>query len=79
MKSAPQKPFDDLPDLAMIQLRQLLNYRVIPFSAATIWRKCRSGEFPAPFKVSAGITAWKVGDIRQYLEAICNAPKGGAK
>ena len=79
MKSAPQKPFDDLPDLAMIQLRQLLNYRVIPFSAATIWRKCRSGEFPAPFKVSVGITAWKVGDIRQYLEATCNVPKGGAK
>jgi predicted DNA-binding transcriptional regulator AlpA len=78
MKSAPQKPFDDLPDLAMIQLRQLLNYGVIPFSAATIWRKCRSGEFPTPIKISAGITAWRVGDIRQYLEAVCNTSKGGS-
>ena len=78
MKSAPQKPFDDLPDLAMIQLRQLLNYGVIPFSAATIWRKCRSGEFPAPIKISVGITAWRVGDIREYLVSIANTTKGGA-
>ena len=78
MKSAPQKPFDDLPDLAMIQLRQLLNYGVIPFSAATIWRKCRSGEFPAPIKISAGITAWRVGDIREYLVSIANTTKGVA-
>ena len=78
MKSAPQKPFDDLPDLAMIQLRQLLNYGVIPFSAATIWRKCRSGEFPTPIKISAGITAWRVGDIREYLVSIANTTKGVA-
>jgi prophage regulatory protein len=75
MKSAPQKPFDDLPDLAMIQLRQLLNYGVIPFSAATIWRKCRSGEFPTPIKISAGITAWRVGDIREYLVSIAKTTK----
>ena len=78
MKSAPQKPFDDLPDLAMIQLRQLINYGVIPFSAATIWRKCRSGEFPTPIKISAGITAWRVGDIREYLVSIANTTKGVA-
>ena len=70
----PLTSFDSLPDVAMIQLRPLLNYKVLPYSATTIWRKCRSGDFPSPIKVSAGITAWRVGDIRNYLYAI-SAPK----
>jgi len=66
----PSTTFDALPDVAMIQLRQLLSFKVVPFSATTIWRKCRSGEFPPPTKISAGITAWRVGDIRRYLESV---------
>ena len=72
----PTIAFDALPDVAMIQLRQLLSFKVVPFSATTIWRKCRSGEFPSPIKVSTGITAWRVGDIRAYLNKIAS---GGAK
>ncbi len=71
----PTIAFDALPDVAMIQLRQLLSFKVVPFSATTIWRKCRSGEFPSPIKVSTGITAWRVGDIRAYLNKIAS---GGA-
>jgi prophage regulatory protein len=67
--------FDDLPDMAMIQIRPLLNYRVLPYSATTIWRKCRQGDFPQPIKVSPGITAWRVGDIRKYLEKL-GTPSG---
>ncbi len=72
----PTIAFDALPDVAMIQLRQLLSFKVVPFSATTIWRKCRIGEFPSPIKVSTGITAWRVGDIRAYLNKIAS---GGAK
>ena len=71
--------FNDLPDMAMIQVRPLINFKVLPYSATTIWRKCRTGEFPAPIKMSSGITAWKVGDIRKYLEAIGNPIKGETK
>ena len=70
----PLTSFDSLPDVAMIQLRPLLSYKVLPYSATTIWLKCRSGEFPTPVKVSAGITAWRVGDIRNYLQAV-STPK----
>lgn len=70
----PLTSFDSLPDVAMIQLRPLLNYKVLPYSATTIWRKCRSGDFPSPIKLSAGITAWRVGDIRNYLQGI-SSPK----
>jgi predicted DNA-binding transcriptional regulator AlpA len=59
--------FDDLSDEAFIQIRKLLEFEVVPFSGTTIWRKCRSNEFPKPHKVSTGITAWRVGDIRKYL------------
>jgi prophage regulatory protein len=75
----PSITFNDLPDMAMIQVRPLINFKVLPYSATTIWRKCRSGEFPAPIKMSSGITAWKVGDIRKYLEAIGNSTKGESK
>lgn len=80
----PPVNFDDLPDMAMIQIRPLINYRVLPFSASTIWRRCRSGEFPSPIKISPGITAFRVGEIRQLLAdpagyAVASGKQGAAK
>jgi prophage regulatory protein len=75
----PAVQFNDLPDAAMIQIRPLVGYKVLPYSATTIWRLCRIGKFPHPLKVTSGITAWRVGDIRMYLEAIGNPTKGEAK
>jgi prophage regulatory protein len=72
----PATKFDDLPDEAMIQIRLLVNYGVLPYSATTIWRKCRTGDFPSSIKVSTGITAWRVGDIRKYLDDIAKSTKG---
>ena len=73
----PPTSFDLLPDVALIQLRPLMNFKVVPYSATTIWRKCRNGEFPSPIKVSAGITAWRVGDIRNYLNSVGKQVKVG--
>ena len=67
--------FKDLPDLALIQIRGLIDYKVVPYSATTIWRFVKKGQFPAPIKVSDGVTAWRVGDIRKYLLAISNRPQ----
>jgi prophage regulatory protein len=67
--------FDDLPDDAVIRLRQLMELHLVPFSPTTTWRKCRQGEFPQPIKVSPGITAWRVGDIRKYLKKL-GTPSG---
>lgn len=77
MKTPSRISFDDLPDVALIQMRPLVNYKVLPYSATTIWRKCRNGSFPKAIKVSSGITAWRVGDIRQYLEALGTASSKG--
>ena len=60
--------FDDLPDSSFVRLNQLLSTAVIPFSAATAWRRVRAGTFPRPVRVSPQVTAWRVGEIRQWLK-----------
>jgi prophage regulatory protein len=59
---------DNLSDNAFIRLGNLHSFNIVPFSSSTVWRKVRSGEFPSPIKVSAGVTAWRVGDIRHWLQ-----------
>ncbi len=67
MLTKPTVCFDDMPDMAFIRQVQLIPH-VIPWSSATLWRKCKSGEFPRPVKLSERVTAWKVGDVRRFLE-----------
>ena len=64
-----QIDFDQLPDSALIRLQTLIASGVVPFSASTLWRKCRNNQFPSPIRVSAQVTAWRAGDIRDWLKA----------
>jgi hypothetical protein len=41
----------------------------VPFSSATLWRRVKAGTFPKPVKLSERVTAWRVEDIRQWLDA----------
>jgi prophage regulatory protein len=70
-KPAPRAdviPLADLPDYALVRERQIL--AVLPFSSPTLWRKVKSGEFPASIKLDAGrITVWRWGDVREWLQA----------
>jgi prophage regulatory protein len=66
--------FDALSDDAFIREAQLVQSprrpdtpAPLPFSAPTLWRKVRAGTFPRPRKLSERITAWRVGDIRSWL------------
>ena len=60
--------FEQLPDSALLRLYQLIEQNIIPFSSSTLWRKCRSGQFPTPIKVSANVTGWRVGEVRRWLQ-----------
>lgn len=42
----------------------------IPFSPATLWRKVKDGTFPAPVKLSERVTAWRVEDIRAWMQSL---------
>lgn len=68
MQTHTSRAFDDLPDAAYVRQSQLIPAPV-PFSSATLWRKCKAGEFPKPVKLSERVTAWRVADVRQWLTA----------
>jgi prophage regulatory protein len=62
------RSFDALPDAGYARQAQIIP-TVVPFSSATLWRKVKAGEFPRPIKLSERVTAWRVGDVRQWLMA----------
>lgn len=68
--------FDELPDSALARQSQLVRDpkhptrpTPLPFSPATFWRKVKEGTFPKPVKLGARITAWKVGEVRAWIDA----------
>lgn len=74
MTTLSASTFDNLPATGFIRQAQLIP-AVVPFSSATLWRKCKAGQFPKPVKLSERVTAWRVGDVRAFLDA----QQGGAK
>lgn len=57
----------NLPTTGFVRQSQLLG-GVLPFSASTLWRKVRDHSFPAPVKLSAGVTAWRVEEVRDWID-----------
>lgn len=68
MASRNRLAFDDLPSTGYVRQSQLIPAPV-PFSSATLWRKVAAGKFPAPIKLSSRVTAWRVADVRAWLDA----------
>ena len=73
--SASIPSFDSLPDGAYIRASRLVIDpkrpdvpAPVPFSAPTLWRKVKNKTFPAPVKLSDRVTAWRVGDVRSWLQ-----------
>jgi len=54
-----------LPNTGFV--RQKLLLRFVPFSKSTLWRRVNSGLFPAPVRLSAGITAWRAEDVHRWI------------
>lgn len=63
-----QRPYGELPAAGFVRLSNLIP-SVIPVSHSTLWRRVRDGEFPAPVKLSPRVTAWRVEDVRAWLDA----------
>lgn len=59
--------FDSLPDSANV--RQPVVEALWGCSGSTVWRMVKSKKIPAPRKLSARVTAWNVGQLRQALAA----------
>ena len=65
---AAQENYGALPKTGFVRQSQLIPAPV-PFSSATLWRRVKAGTFPKPVKLSAGVTAWRVEDVRAWIAA----------
>ena len=77
--------FESLPASGFVRESQLVQNPkrpipnpLLPFSSSTLWREVRNKKFPAPVKLTKGVTAWRVSDIRGYLQKVseANLPEG---
>lgn len=57
--------FDALPDSAYVRLP--VTSALFQISPATTWRWSKAGRIPAPRRLSEGVTAWNVGQLRKAL------------
>ncbi|MEQ1870681.1 MAG: AlpA family phage regulatory protein [Vicinamibacterales bacterium] len=59
---------DVLPEVGFVRLPQIL--RVLPIGKSTWWAGVRIGKFPAPIKLGARVSVWRVQDIRALLISV---------
>jgi prophage regulatory protein len=57
-----------LPERGYIRQKLLIPH-LVPFSVATLWRRVKSGDFPPPVRLSPRITAWRIEDIKAWLNS----------
>jgi predicted DNA-binding transcriptional regulator AlpA len=72
-KSTP--PVGNLPATGYVRQSQLIP-AIVPFSLSTLWRNVKAGVFPAPVKLSDRVTAWRVEDIRAWMNSRTANDKG---
>lgn len=66
-----------LPETGYIRQRELIGIPgkagkpgrlgIVPFSRTTLWRMIKAGTFPAPVKLSPGVTAWRVEAVMAWI------------
>ena len=68
MASPTTATYGDLPATGYVRQAQLIP-TIIPFSSATLWRKVKAGAFPRPVKLAERVTAWRVEDVREWMQS----------
>lgn len=57
--------FDELPNSAFVAIPVVCN--LFGCSTATVWRRVRDGQLPAPYRIGLRTTRWRVADLRTAL------------
>jgi prophage regulatory protein len=58
------------PNGASEYMRESELLEALPFSRATLWRRVKEGEFPAPIKLGGNLNAWKRAEVTKWSEAV---------
>jgi len=61
-----------MPNVGFLRQPQVL--RLIPISKSTLWRHVQARTFPQPVKLSQRVSAWRVEDVRDWIEKQAKAP-----
>ncbi len=64
--------FDEIPGLAFVDITTVRT--LFGCSVATVWRRVKDGQIPAPYRLGKRSTRWQVAELRVALTAV----KGGA-
>ena len=56
-----------ISEIGFIRLTRVLD--LIPLSKSQIWEMARRQEFPRPVKLSTRTSAWRVEDIKAWIES----------
>ena len=60
---------NELPQTGFLRLSAIVApHGPIPVSKSTWWAGVKDGRYPKPVKLSTRITAWRVEDIRAFIE-----------
>lgn len=71
----------NLPETGFIRIKNIVGSPksnppippIIPISTSKLWADVKAGKFPAPVKLGLRCTAWRVEDIRRYIESVGGA------
>ena len=60
----------EIPSTGFLRLPNIIApHGPIPVSKSTWWAGIKTGRYPKPVKLSTRITAWRVEDIRAFIES----------
>jgi prophage regulatory protein len=62
-----KQTLDSAPDAAMVRANQICGW--LGIGRATLWRWQKDGHIVPPVRLSGRVTAWRVGDVRKWLDA----------
>ena len=61
---------NDLPKTGFLRLPAIIGRNgLIPVTKSTWWAGIKTGRYPKPVKLSARISAWRVEDVRAFIDA----------
>jgi len=63
----PSKAASELPLEGFVRAGTLA--KVLGVAVVTVWRWTASGKLPKPVKLSERVTAWRAGEIRDWMNA----------
>ena len=59
-----------LPETGFLRLNDVLKF--IPIGKSSWWEGIKQGMYPKPVKIGKRVSAWRVEDIRELIEALSN-------